>query len=146
PDLLEKATWKVVSPPPSLTPATVDALLAEWRGDASGATVGPLAGGIMNWNYEIRLNGSVERFVLRFYDRRPESCAKEVKTLDLVRDDVPVPQVLFVEPGGAAGFPPFCVLEFIDGISLRELRRRGDVKALADASYDAGRLLPKLQR
>jgi aminoglycoside phosphotransferase (APT) family kinase protein len=146
PDLLDKANWKVVSPPPSLTVATIEALLAEWRGNASVITAEPLAGGIMNWNYRIRLSSSVEWFVLRFYDRSPESCAKEVKTLDLVRDDVPVPRVLFAEPGGAGGYPAFCVLEFIEGISLRELRRRGDAKALADASYDAGRLLPRLQR
>jgi len=146
PNHLDKATWKVVSPPPALTPATIDALLTAWRGDVAVTAVEPLAGGIMNWNYRIRLSGSAEQFVLRFYDRNPESCAKEVKILDLVQSDVPVPRVLFVEPRGAAGYPPFCVLEFIEGISLRELRRRGDAKALADASYDAGRLLARLQR
>ena len=146
PTLLEKATWKVVSPPPTLSPATIDALLTGWRGNASVTEVEPLDGGIMNWNYRIRLSGSAERFVLRFYDRNRESCAKEVKILDLVANDVPVPRVLFHEPRGASGYPPFCVLEFIEGISLRELRRRGDAKGLADASYDAGRLLPRLQR
>src|SRR5262249_49416747 len=33
---------------------------------------------------------------------------------------------------------------FIDGISLRTLRRQGDVQGVADASYDAGRILPRL--
>jgi fructokinase len=120
-------------------------LLTDWRGGQSVTAVEPLAGGIMNWNYRIQLSGSAERFVLRFYDRNPESCAKEVKVLDLVRDDVPVPRVLFAEPRAVTGYPPFCVLEFIDGISLRELRRRGEAKAVADATYDAGRLLPRLQ-
>ncbi len=46
--------------------------------------------------------------------------------------------------GNFGGYPPFCVLEFIDGISLRELRRRGDTRGVADASYDAGRWLPRL--
>jgi aminoglycoside phosphotransferase (APT) family kinase protein len=44
------------------------------------------------------------------------------------------------------GRPPFSVLEWIEGISLRELRRRGDDRGVADASYDAGRLLPRLMR
>ena len=108
--------------------------------------VEPLAGGIMNWNYRIRLADSAERFVLRFYDRMPASCAKETRQLELLGNDVPVPHVLFVNADGANGRPPFCVLEWIDGISLRELRRRGDDRGVADASYDAGRLLPRLMR
>jgi aminoglycoside phosphotransferase (APT) family kinase protein len=150
PNFADKATWKVVSPPPPLPPATADALLTPWRDGRSIVEVEPLAGGIMNWNYSIRLSGSAERFVLRFYDRMPESCAKEVRILSMVRDDVPVPRVLFAEPATAprraGGFPPFCVLEFIDGISLRELRRRGETAGVAEASYDAGRLLPRLMR
>src|SRR5215471_10308369 len=138
PDPLEKATWKVVSPPPHLSLARVNELLAGWRGAKHVIAVEPLTGGIMNWNYAIRLSGSAERFVLRFYDRAPRSCAKEVRILALVRDDVPVPLVLHAEENGSGGLPPFCVLEFIEGISLRELRRRGDVNGVAEASYDAG--------
>ena len=92
----------------------------------------------MNWNYGIRLSGKPERFVMRFYDRAPDACAKEARILARLGADVPVPRVLHAEVRGIGGYPPFCVLEFIDGISLRELRRRGDVKGVADASYDAG--------
>jgi aminoglycoside phosphotransferase (APT) family kinase protein len=140
----DKATWKVVSPPPALPFAAADAILDAWRGTRRVVSIEPLAGGIMNWNYGIRLSGSAERFVLRFYDRMPASCAKEVRILTLVRDELPVPDVLHANVQGASGFPPFCVLEFIEGISLRELRRRGETKGVADASYDAGRLLPRL--
>jgi aminoglycoside phosphotransferase (APT) family kinase protein len=143
---IEKATWKVISPPPDLPIATADALLADWRGASRVVDVQPLAGGIMNWNYAVRLSGSPGQVVLRFYDREPSSCAKEVHILDRVRDDVPVPSVLFAAVDGAGGYPPFCVLEFIDGISLRALRRRGDAGAVAGATYDAGRLLPRLAR
>ena len=143
---LDKATWKVVSPPPFLPLAAADALLADWRGTNRVVSAEPLQGGIMNWNYDLRLSGSAERFVLRFYDRSPASCAKEVRILALVRDDVPVPRVLYANVHGTDGYPPFCLLEFIDGISLRELRRRDDTKGVADASYDAGRLLPRLSR
>jgi aminoglycoside phosphotransferase (APT) family kinase protein len=142
----DKIAWKVVSPPPHLTIAEADALLAPWRGTQVVLEVQPLKGGIMNWNYRIRLSGSADRFVLRFYDRMPASCAKEVRVLALVADAVPVPSVLMAAPAGAAGYPPFCVLEFIDGIALRELRGRGDTEGVAEASYDAGRLLPQLMR
>jgi aminoglycoside phosphotransferase (APT) family kinase protein len=142
----EKTTWKVVSPPPALPLETADRLLAGWRGARRVVQAEPLDGGIMNWNYVIRLSGSAERFVLRFYDRSPSACAKEVAVLALVRADVPVPGVLHAAVNGAEGYPPFCVLEFIDGISLRTLRRRGDETGVADAAYDAGRLLPRLSR
>ena len=92
----------------------------------------------MNWNYGIRLSGKPERFVMRFYDRAPDACAKEARILARLGADVPVPRVLHAEVRGIGGYPPFCVLEFIDGISLRELRRRSDVKGVADASYDVG--------
>jgi aminoglycoside phosphotransferase (APT) family kinase protein len=121
-------------------------LLEDWRGTSSVVSAQPLTGGIMNWNYAIRVSGSADRFVMRFYDRQPASCAKEVRILELVLDDLPVPRVLYSNAIGARGWPPFCVLEFIDGISLRELRRRGDAKGVAEATYDAGRLLPGLTR
>lgn len=146
PLLAEKATWKVVSPPPRLTPEKADELLTSWRAGRAVVEAEALAGGIMNWNYRVRLSGSAERFVLRFYDRAPASCAKEVRVLDLVRDDVPVPTVAFTQTESAGGWPPFCVLEFIDGISLRELRRRGNAVGVGEAAYDAGRLLPRLGR
>ena len=79
PNFADKASWKVVSPPPALSIAAADGLLDAWRGGRSIVEVEPLAGGIMNWNYRIRLSGSAERFVLRLYDRMPESCAKEVR-------------------------------------------------------------------
>ena len=146
PNLADKATWKVVSPPPALTVDEADTLLATWRDGRAVAEVAPLSGGIMNWNYRIQLAGSAHRFLLRFYDRMPASCAKETRLLELVRGDVPVPEVLFVNTDGANGQPPYCVLEWIDGISLRELRRRGDDRGVADACYDTGRLLPRLMR
>ena len=142
----DKAAWRVLSPPPALTVALAESLIAGWRDARPLASVEPLEGGIMNWNYAIRFRGSAERFVLRFYDRAPTSCAKEVGLLSLVRDDVPVPAVAHVEPEGAGGYPAFCVLEFIDGISLRTLRGVGNTRGVAEASYDAGRLLARLAR
>jgi aminoglycoside phosphotransferase (APT) family kinase protein len=141
----DKVAWKVVSPPPPLSAGAVDALLEPWRAGRSVVEVQPLTGGIMNWNYRIGLAGSAERFVLRFYDRMPASCAKEVRILGLLADTIPVPRVITANTSGVHGLPPFCVLEFIDGISLRELRRRGAATSVQDACYDAGRLLPTLR-
>jgi aminoglycoside phosphotransferase (APT) family kinase protein len=85
-------------------------------------------------------------FVLRIFDRDAMACAKEAAVLALVRNDVPVPGVLHVEPNGADGFPPFLVQEFIDGIALRDLKRRGDLRPIAESAYDAGCVVARLAR
>jgi aminoglycoside phosphotransferase (APT) family kinase protein len=132
--------------PEALSVATVESLLSPWRGPRRVADVHPLDGGLMNRNYRIRFAGSSEKFVLRFFDRDPAACAKEAAVLTLVRDDVPVPDVLHAEPSGSASVPPFLVLEYIDGISLRELKKRGDPRSIGEAAYDAGRVLAGLSR
>jgi aminoglycoside phosphotransferase (APT) family kinase protein len=46
--------------------------------------------------------------------------------------------VIHAEPQGLDGVPPFAVLEWVDGIDLRELRRGGDAEAIAQAAGSAG--------
>ena len=64
-------------PPPPLRLAVADELLAAWRGTKRVVSAEPLTGALMNWNYGVGLSGTPERFVMRFYDRAPDSCAKE---------------------------------------------------------------------
>lgn len=142
----EKSGWKVAGPPPPLSVVAVESLLARWRGSRRVVDVEPLDGGLRNRNYRVRLVGSREMFVLRIFDRDAMACAKEAAVLSLVRDDVPVPGVLHVEANGADGFPPFLVLEFVDGIALRDLKRRGDLRPIAESAYAAGRVLAQLAR
>jgi aminoglycoside phosphotransferase (APT) family kinase protein len=142
----EKSGWKVASTPPPLSVEAVESLLSQWRGSRPVARVDTLDGGLMNRNYKFRFADSREAFVLRLFDRDASACAKEAAVLRLVGGDVPVPRALHVERNGAGGFPPFLVLEFIDGISLRELKRRGDLRSIGEAAYDAGRALAGLAR
>ena len=146
PILDEKSGWKVAGPPPPLSVATAESLLARWLGSRRILDVRPLDGGLLNRNYRFVLAGSPESFVLRIFDRDPAACAKEAAVLTLVRDDVPVPEVLHIEANGGEGFPPLLVLSFIDGISLRELKNRGDARSIADAAHDAGRVLARIAR
>jgi aminoglycoside phosphotransferase (APT) family kinase protein len=140
----EKSGWKIAAPPPPLSVAAVDELLAGWRGSRRVADVIPLEGGLMNRNYRIRFRDSPEAFILRFFDRDPTACAKETAVLGLVRGKVPVPEVLHVQTDGRDEFPPFVVARFVDGISLRALKRRGDRQSIAEAAYDAGRVLARI--
>jgi len=142
----EKSGWKIAAPPPPLSLATVNELLVRWRGSRRATAVLPLDGGLMNRNYRIRFGDSAESFVLRFFDRDPNACGKEAAVLTLVGGDVPVPEVLHVDSNGTDEFPPFLVERFVDGMSLRELKRLGDAQSVAEAAYDAGRIVARIAR
>lgn len=141
----EKQGWRRAGdiPPPSLH--QVVGLLAPWLGDRAILGVELMDGGLMNRNCRVRVSNSPD-VVLRLYDREGASAATEAAILRLLRDQIPVPEVLYCEPRSRDGLPPFLVLELIDGISLAHIKRSGDAEAIAGAAYDAGRLLARLQR
>jgi len=103
-----------------------------------------LSGGLMNTNYRVHFNACERSVVLRFYVREPNACAREVALLRLVRRDVPVAEVLHAEPNGLQGFPPFAILEYVDGILFRTLRRTKDQPAIAQAAVAIGKTLTTL--
>jgi aminoglycoside phosphotransferase (APT) family kinase protein len=59
---------------------------------------------------------------------------------------VPVPAVIHAEPYGLEDLPPFTLARYVEGISLRDLRRRGDAGAIAEAAYSAGETLAAIGR
>lgn len=103
-----------------------------------------LPGGLCNSNYRVHLAGARAPLVLRLYDRDPAACRKEADVLRLVHRDVPVPDVLLVEPDGVEGTPPFLVMEYVEGIRFRELKDAGDRDAIASACRDIGLVLSRI--
>jgi fructokinase len=103
-----------------------------------------LAGGLRNTNFRVRDGSAEEPIVLRFYDADPAGCAREAGILDLLRGDVPVPEVLHVRPERTDETPPFLVMRFVDGIGFRTLRETGDAAAIGEASYAIGRILARI--
>ena len=101
----------------------------------------PLAGGLRNTNLKVELDGSPSPLVLRIYRHDPVLCQKELDLFRLLDGRVPIPQIVHAEPAGLDGLPPFTVHLYIEGITLRELKRTGDRKALAQAAYSAGETL-----
>jgi aminoglycoside phosphotransferase (APT) family kinase protein len=148
-------------------------MLSSWLDGRRVREVQLLPGGLMNRNCRVRLDAAPHEprerseatepreVVLRLYDREGEACAKEVAVLERLRRTVPVPEVLYAEPTARDGGPPFAVLQLVDGLSLRELKKKGDrqgdreqdeqgdkqtdLAAIGEAAYDAGRLLARLQ-
>lgn len=100
-----------------------------------------LTGGLINSNFRIRLDSTEQPLVLRIYQRDSEAYAREVGLLQLVRRTVPVPQVLYAETDAREVGRPFAILSYIDGISFRELKRRGNTEATQHAAYEIGKVL-----
>jgi len=62
----------------------------------------------------------------------------------LVRADVPVPEIIYAELEGRQGTPPFVLMEYVEGLQLRELKRRRDPEALAQAARSIGEVLARI--
>lgn len=137
----EKAGWGRARPPTVLSAETVQRLVATGFPGRRVVSAELLPDGLSNTTYRLHLDGRDEPVVLRLYDRDPGACEKEVGVMERVRPTVPVPRVHHAEPDGTDGSPPFALLEFVEGITFRALKQGGDLQAIAQASYSAGRTL-----
>lgn len=100
-----------------------------------------LTEGRRNVNFKVTLCSSPTAVVLRIYQHDPSLCRKEADLTRMVRSCVPVPDVIHVEPNEHGECPPFILMRYIEGISLRDLLKRGDLGAIAEASHSAGETL-----
>jgi aminoglycoside phosphotransferase (APT) family kinase protein len=130
----------------ALTPEVVARLLDTIFGTRRVAHVQLLSEGLCNFNYRVDFDSGAESVVLRIYGRDANACQKEVDLLRLLREIVPVPEVLHVNAAGFAGVGPFIVLRYVEGITFRQLRRTGDVEAVAQAAHSIGETLAAIGR
>jgi aminoglycoside phosphotransferase (APT) family kinase protein len=115
-------------------------LLEPWANGRPISDVAYLRGGLMNRNYRVRVGS--DDVVLRFYDRNRKAAPTEAAILRATEGIVAVPKLLYTAVG--ADPTPFAILEFVDAISLREVKARGDRDAVVQSAYDAGRQLAAL--
>ena len=93
--------------------------------------VQPFADGFRNANFKLRLDSIPGFVVLRIYEHDPSLCAKEVDLLNLIKYSVPVLAIIHAELEGLNEIPPFVFMHYVEGISLRELKRKGDSGSIA---------------
>lgn len=105
-----------------------------------------LGGGLRNANFKLRLDSKSDLIVLRIYEHDASLCQKEIDLMHLIRDLIPVPEVIYAEPQGFENFPPFVLLQYVEGISFRELKRGCDRDAIGQAARSAGETLAAIGR
>ncbi|MGB9256437.1 MAG: phosphotransferase, partial [Candidatus Korobacteraceae bacterium] len=116
-------------------------MLKRGLGECTILDVQPLTEGLRNANFKISLDRAPECVVLRVYEHDESLCQKEVDLLRMVSKIVPVPQVIQAEPEGLEGLPPFLLMQYVEGISFRDLKRSGDQNEIAQAAFAIGETL-----
>ncbi|TMU87532.1 aminoglycoside phosphotransferase family protein [Bacillus sp. BHET2] len=82
-----------------------------------------LSGGLNNTNIKIITN-SKDQFVLRIFDKNNESIKIEKEILTLLKDRVPVPQVLYSDFSCTVFNKPFVLMNWKTGIQLSEVLQK----------------------
>src|SRR5579863_5483639 len=106
--------------------------------------VSPFADGLRNANFKVQLDRAPGLIVVRIYEHDISLCQKEIDLLRLIGRSVPVPEVIHAEPLGLEDTPAFTILRYVEGITFRELTRRGEAAAIAQAAYSAGKILASI--
>jgi len=106
----------------------------------------PLGDGKRNANFKLQLDPAPEPMVLRMYEHDASLCQKEIDLIRLVSGSVPVPEVVYAEPHARDDLPPFQLTRWIEGLTLKELKRGGDAEAIAQAAQAAGETLAAIGR
>jgi aminoglycoside phosphotransferase (APT) family kinase protein len=97
-----------------------------------------LPDGYRNSNFKLRFDDVADNVRAPHLRARPGAMPEELDLYRLLAGAVPLPEVIRAEPAGIKHVPPFLLLWYIEGLSCRELRRRGDAAAVAKAARSAG--------
>ena len=105
----------------------------------------PLTGGMSNLNYLLHVDGIEGGFVLRIYTRDLSACQKEIDLHSLVRERLPVPEVIYADPKGEEGIGPYVLKRYVEGETFQELKSQGNLQDVAEVAYAIGATLARLQ-
>lgn len=100
-----------------------------------------ISGGCANLNFKIQFENESNLYILRVYLRDKEAVHKEQSLYKLLKDTVPVPQIYFV---GSIDNYQFAIVEFINGITLRDLLLGNETYDLDTIMYGTGKILAKI--
>jgi aminoglycoside phosphotransferase (APT) family kinase protein len=114
----------------SLPPPLIADLLRPVFGACTLDSAEPLTGGRANTNYRVKVAESSQLVVLRIYTRDPDACSRDAALFRLVRNSVPVPELLWADPSCSRFDWPYAVLRWVE--------HRPWAQALGDAPGDVG--------
>jgi len=111
----EAARWVQAEPRRTIPPFEIERMVNAAFPGRRVLEVQALGDGFRNVNLKLWLDGAPDLVVLRVYEHDPSLCQKEVDLMRLVRGSVPVPGILYAEPGGSKAGRPLAFLRFVEG-------------------------------
>lgn len=100
-----------------------------------------IADGCANLNYKIQVENQNKPLILRIYLRDQDAVDREQKLAALIKETVPAPLTHYM--GELEGYC-FAMIEFIPGISLRDLLLGNTPHDLGAIMHEVGKILSKL--
>lgn len=101
-----------------------------------------ISGGCANLNIKVDIKDEPHPYILRIYLREKNAAITEEKLSKLLKPMVPIPQVYFV---GDCHHHRFAVIEYIPGITLRDLLLGTEPHDVGKLMEEAGIWLSKIQ-
>lgn len=109
-------------------------------------TIHLLSGGCANTNYKITFTNKNSPIVLRIYTRNKEAPNIEAAIHRLVQDTLPIPKFLYTDTSCKIIPYPFSIIEWIEGIPMREVLFRKEELSTKECAFDAGKYVSILKQ
>lgn len=119
-------------------------MLRPLLGSACLREVRRVEGGLVNTIYCVTADAGGAAYAVRVYAGGPAACERERRLLAALSGRLPVPEVLFADPGGESCAHPFVVYRWIEGITLNDFRRRAAPGELLGLAEPLGRLAARI--
>lgn len=139
-----KTHWERYREHVDINVAQAQKLIAPYCHDAIKNLV-LLSEGCANTNIKVEFDQQ-RPIVIRIYLREKESLAREISLHDLLSEIVPIPKIYYSDNSCRLIEHPYAIMEFVDGILMRNVILSGDKIAIADCSFSAGVYLNHLRQ
>lgn len=139
-----KTGWERRSSPFSLDILTAEKLLQPVTQDKIAQFM-LCTEGLANTSYQVIFSSHHPPVILRIYMREPAACQREFALHKLLNDKVPVAEIIYIDTSCSIIPYPFAVLEWVEGILMRDVVLAGEVEAIETCAFQAGKHLATLR-
>ncbi|ARN85003.1 phosphotransferase family protein [Candidatus Nucleicultrix amoebiphila] len=104
-----------------------------------------LSEGCANTNYKVSFKTAHPPVVIRIYVREKSALKRELAIHKKVAGTLPVPHYLYADDSCSLYTHPYAIVEWIEGIMMRDIVLQKDEKAISECTFDAGLYLNELR-
>lgn len=139
-----KSHWERTKEHFSLTHIVAQELVSPWTLEQI-EELKLLSEGCGNTNYKITFKKNLKPIVLRIYVRDKDTMLIEQAISHLVQDRVPTPKFLYSNESCQVIPYSYALVEWVDGILMRQVLLAGEEKAIQECAFEAGAYLNVLK-